>query len=109
MMGHSGIASVLALLLCAPLSLAQCSMCRTAAAAQGAQSAVLDAAIIVLFLPAVTLFGGIILLAIKSAAAAPGDVPTALESGKLLLITSNGPQSPTSSPPVAQRSAGRMP
>jgi hypothetical protein len=40
-------------------------MCRNAAAAQGAQSAVLDTAILVLFIPALTLFGTIVLATIK--------------------------------------------
>jgi hypothetical protein len=41
---------------------AQCSMCRASAAALGRQSAAIDAAIIVLFAPAVVLFGVIIFL-----------------------------------------------
>jgi L-methionine (R)-S-oxide reductase len=54
-----------AVLLCAQNALAQCSMCRNAAAAQGAQSAVLDSAILVLFLPAVTLFGLIVFVTVR--------------------------------------------
>jgi hypothetical protein len=50
---------------CANLVFGQCSVCRNAAAAQGTQSAVLDAAILVLLIPAVTLFGTIVLTTIK--------------------------------------------
>jgi hypothetical protein len=57
---------IVGLLACAHLAIAQCSMCRTAAAAQGAQSAALDTAILVLFLPAVTLFAAIIVLTVRS-------------------------------------------
>ncbi len=53
---------VLALLGLAHSGLAQCSMCRTAAAAQGAQSSVIDSAILVLLVPALVLFGAIVLL-----------------------------------------------
>jgi hypothetical protein len=48
----------------APLA-AQCSMCRTVAAAQGESAKVLDAAIIVLFIPAMALFSGIVLMAFR--------------------------------------------
>lgn len=44
---------------------AQCSMCRAVAAAQGESAKVLDAAIIVLFIPAMALFGGIVLMAFR--------------------------------------------
>jgi hypothetical protein len=66
MLRVSGIASMLAWLACASVAVAQCPMCRTAAAAHGTQSAVLDAAILVLFLPAVTLFAAIVVLTMRS-------------------------------------------
>ena len=47
----------------APVALAQCTMCRTAAAS--AQSAALDLGILILFLPAVMLFGAIVVLTIR--------------------------------------------
>lgn len=54
---------------CAP-AWAQCSMCRTAAAAQEAGAAqALDAAIVVLLVPAVALFTGVFLFAFRSDAA----------------------------------------
>ncbi len=53
----------------APMA-AQCSMCRTAAAAQDALAAqALDAGIVVLLVPAVALFTGVFLLAFRSDAA----------------------------------------
>ena len=64
----SGIPAVAALpawLSTAPPLAAQCSMCRTVAAAQGESAKVLDAAIIVLFIPAMALFGGIVLMAFR--------------------------------------------
>ena len=51
------------LIVFAHVALAQCSMCRTAAAS--AQSAALDTAILILFLPAITLFGAILLSTIR--------------------------------------------
>jgi hypothetical protein len=50
---------------CAHLALAQCSMCRTTAAAQGANTAVLNTAILVLFVPALTLFSAIAVATLK--------------------------------------------
>lgn len=50
---------------CAHLALAQCSMCRTATAAQEANAAVLNTAILVLFVPAVTMFSAIAIAMLK--------------------------------------------
>ncbi len=46
--------------------LAQCAMCRTAAAAQGAQAvSALNKAILILLFPAIALFSGVFLLAFR--------------------------------------------
>jgi hypothetical protein len=44
---------------------AQCAMCRTAAAASGASAKSLDMAVIVLFVPAMCLFCGVMLTAYR--------------------------------------------
>jgi hypothetical protein len=49
---------------CAAQAVAQCSMCRTVAAAQNA-AGVLDAAILVLFVPALALFSGTLIMAFR--------------------------------------------
>ncbi|HWQ56684.1 MAG TPA: hypothetical protein VN442_23560 [Bryobacteraceae bacterium] len=55
------------LLAAGPPVFAQCSMCRTAAAAQGPEGAhALNVAIAILLVPAVTLFSGLFLLAFRS-------------------------------------------
>jgi L-methionine (R)-S-oxide reductase len=46
----------------AQIAAAQCSMCRTAASGQAAQSAVLNTGIAILFFPALILFGAIVIL-----------------------------------------------
>jgi hypothetical protein len=51
---------------------AQCSMCRTAS--QAAQSAALNHAILILFVPAVALFCAIVILTIKHARDTPPDI-----------------------------------
>jgi len=55
---------VLGCLFSAQVFFAQCSMCRTAAA-QGDQAAAINSGILVLFLPAVTLFSTIVFLAFR--------------------------------------------
>jgi len=53
---------------------AQCSMCRTAAASQGPHAAhAMNVAIIILLVPAVTLFSGVFLLAFRYGKAADED------------------------------------
>jgi L-methionine (R)-S-oxide reductase len=51
----------------AQVAAAQCSMCRTAASAQAAQSAVLNTGILILFLPALVLFSAIVILTVRYA------------------------------------------
>jgi hypothetical protein len=48
-------------------------MCRTVAAAQGASAAVLDSAILVLFVPALAVFSGILLMAFRFRSQGPDD------------------------------------
>jgi L-methionine (R)-S-oxide reductase len=62
--------NALLLLASVQLAAAQCSMCRTAAAAQAEQSAALNSGIVILFVPALLLFGAIVVLTIRSAGAA---------------------------------------
>lgn len=64
-----------ALLLALPSRvLAQCAMCRTAAAAQGARAAsTLNTAILILLLPALVLFSAVFLLAFRCPAAPASD------------------------------------
>jgi hypothetical protein len=53
-------------LLMAAAAWGQCSMCRTAAAAQGAAAGkTLDHAVLILLVPAVTLFAGVFLAAFR--------------------------------------------
>ncbi len=61
--------------------LAQCSMCRTAAASQGAGAAgALNAAIVILLVPALALFCGIFLLAVgRQGPEGRGESPRNLE------------------------------
>jgi hypothetical protein len=64
----AAFASASIALLVAPQSqaLAQCAMCRTAAAAQGAQAAgTLNVAILILLFPALALFSAVFLLAFR--------------------------------------------
>jgi hypothetical protein len=58
------IAAALGLLAAAGPAAAQCSMCRTVSAAQNA--GVIDAAVVVLFVPAVAMFCGIFAVALRS-------------------------------------------
>jgi heme/copper-type cytochrome/quinol oxidase subunit 2 len=65
-----GVTSALALLLCAPAALAQCAMCRAAAAAAGNDAAnVLNTAILVLLIPPVLIFCAIFIVAYRLRAA----------------------------------------
>jgi hypothetical protein len=52
-------------LLSGTAAFAQCSMCRTAAAANGASAKSLDLAVVVLFVPAMCLFCGVMLTAYR--------------------------------------------
>jgi hypothetical protein len=56
---------VIGSLLSGALAFAQCSMCRTAAAANGASAKSLDLAVVVLFVPAMCLFCGVMLTAYR--------------------------------------------
>ena len=56
---------VIASLLSAAMAFAQCSMCRTAAAANGASARSLDLAVVVLFVPAMCLFCGVMITAYR--------------------------------------------
>ncbi len=47
---------------------AQCSMCRTAAAAQAQAAGTINTAIVILLVPALVLFSGVFLLVFRSAA-----------------------------------------
>jgi hypothetical protein len=60
--------TALLLLAAVQIAAAQCSMCRTAAAAQ---SAALNAGILILFVPAVMLFGAIVIFTVRCAGAPP--------------------------------------
>jgi hypothetical protein len=55
----------IAALLSGAVAFAQCSMCRTAAAANGASAKSLDLAVVVLFVPAMCLFCGVMLTAYR--------------------------------------------
>ena len=64
---------------------AQCSLCRTAASAQAAQSAALNTAILILFFPAVLLFCAIAVLTLRymrdgDPVSIAGDSPPDVES-----------------------------
>jgi hypothetical protein len=64
---------------------AQCSLCRTAASAQAAQSAALNNAILILFFPAVLLFCAIAILTLRylrdgRSVSIAGDSPPDVES-----------------------------
>ena len=60
------VAALAAPLLAAEAALAQCPMCRTAAASQGADAArALDFAILILLVPAVGIFCRVYLLALR--------------------------------------------
>jgi len=61
------------LLLSEPRMLAQCAMCRTALAAQGAHARTLNAAILILLLPALALFSAVFLLAFRCPEAPSSD------------------------------------
>ena len=58
------LTAVLVFVMAAPSAFAQCSMCRTAAEAAGSDA--LNAAILALFVPAMTLFGAIVAVAFRA-------------------------------------------
>jgi hypothetical protein len=62
----SRIAAIVFLLAAGPALEARCALCRSVAAAQNALApGVIDAGIVVLFLPAVTVFSGVLVLAFR--------------------------------------------
>ena len=64
-----------ALAACIP-ALAQCPMCRTALASQGRSATdAFDRAILILLVPAVTMFSGVLLLAFRMARSAGTEEP----------------------------------
>jgi hypothetical protein len=69
--GASAVRSGLLMVAGVQAAVAQCSMCRTAASAQGAQAAVLNTAILILFFPAVILFGVIVIVTLRCARETP--------------------------------------